>query len=140
MSEPTSTMRTVSEKSKLNGLSLPEIKKAWRQAALDLGSDPEITEAARGALREGNLLNAFTIWCCLQSPAQRKEIAKFGLRALEWLKERNEAVDLRGFSVETFGQHMEIADADGVEVDEPATTPRAARVRRPSKRRAKRTG
>ncbi len=99
----TSGMRSVSDSHKIQGQSLPEIRRLWKQCALDLDSNPEIREIARGALRDGNLLNAFVLYCCMQPEDVRLRIAKFGLAALEHLKDLDEPVDLTKMSVEAFG-------------------------------------
>ncbi len=91
--------RTLSDEYKLQGNSLPEIRRAWEQAVLDLKD--EVRDVA-GSLRPGNLLNAFVLHCLIQSPQARLEIARFGLRAFEFLKDRDQPVDLTRTSPEDF--------------------------------------
>ena len=101
-------MRTVSDDHKLQAQSLPEILHLWERITADL--KPEVRAEANGALRKGNLLNAFVIWCCLQDRAKLLAIAKTGLRTLEHLKSLDESIDLMDISLEDFGGGMEIAD------------------------------
>ena len=65
-------LRPVSDTYKLQAQSLPEIKQLWKQVSLDLSeSVRDVLDG--GALRDGNLLNAFVIWCCLQPPERTVE-------------------------------------------------------------------
>jgi hypothetical protein len=98
--------RAVTDRDKIQGQSLPEIRKAWKQTTLDLSDDPDIREAARGTLRDGDLLCAFTIWCVLQPPEERKKIAEFGLRVLKFLKDSDKPVPLQGRTIEGFRRLM----------------------------------
>lgn len=102
--------RTVSDSDKLQGNSLPEIRDAWEQAAIDLKREPEIRDAARGALRPGNLLNAFALWCLSRPEEERKRIAAWGLRALERLKDLPDPADLRRMAPEEFAALGGVAD------------------------------
>jgi hypothetical protein len=128
--------RTVSENSKIRGNSLPEIHQAWKQLTLDLAGDYEVQLAARGSLREGNLLNAMVLWCLSRGDEERRELAIWGLKALETLKDRDEPLDLRRLSAEDFGSLGGIPDqrgageSNGRRGGEPA----------PPRRRSKRTG
>ena len=86
---------------------MPEIKQIWKQVSLDLSeSVRDVLDG--GTLRDGNLLNAFVIWCCLQPEAERLRIAKFGLKGLEMLKSRDSELDLRKLTLAEFGKMIDL--------------------------------
>lgn len=117
--------RSISDADKIQGNSLPEIRDCWQQASLDLSREPEIREAAGGALRPGNLLNAFALWCLSRPDEERKRIAVWGLRALERIKQSDQVLDLRRMGREDFEALGGISD--------PAPAD-SAKARKPSKR------
>jgi hypothetical protein len=83
--------RTPTEKAKIQANSLPEIRKAWWQATVDLSDDAEC-QRIDGTLRDGNLLNAFVLWCLMRPRAERDRIAREGLRAFDFLRQRDEPI------------------------------------------------
>lgn len=111
MTETSDMSRKVSEEDKLQGNSLPEIRRAWEQATIDLKD--EVRDLVR-SLRPGNLLNAMVLWCLTQPPERRIEIARWGLRAFEGLKARDEPINLTKTSREDFGKMLGIPD-EGIE-------------------------
>lgn len=138
-----SMSRTPNDKSKIQGNSLPEVVRAWKQCALDLADDSDILSATRGALRDGNLLNAFLLYCLGLEPDERKEAALRGLRTLEHLKLRDEPLDLKRFApreIRALGAvfDREAGEAESAKGDRPkgANRPRGSSGTKRSKRMA----
>lgn len=132
--------RGVSDGDKLQGNSLPEIRDAWEQATIDFKRDPEIRDAARGALRPGNLLNAFALWCLSRPEPERRAIAAWGLRALERLKDSPSPIDLRKLPREDFGSLGGNPDKDDGMIAERRPRVSRSRSHAASTSRSKKTG
>jgi len=129
--------RALDEGLKLQAITLPEVRQAWKQDSLDLAMDADVREATRGgALRDGNLLNAWALWVMSRPEEERKRIAIWGLRALERLKDSSEPIDLRKISREYFGSLG--ADTDGYDSVAAVDRPKGGRMRPASKARGSR--
>lgn len=131
--------RSVSDEAKIQALALPEIRQAWKQAALDLQYDPEARDAARGAVRDGNLLVAWVLWCLSRPEAEQRRIAAWGLRALERLKDSDEQIDLRKISREDFGSLGGVIDGPD-EGHPPRKTGGRVAARQDAQKSRRRTG
>ena len=74
-------MRCLSDKSRLNGLSLPEVVRAWEHVTTDLSAT--LTYNGR-KLKPGPLMSAVALaYCRTLSARQQFEMAKWGLQELE---------------------------------------------------------